>query len=100
LCYSCVPQVKRDKLDKRAELRIFISYSTISKAYSIFQPKTGKILKSRGMHFTEDEKWCRSDSKKKQIVALEVKDRVDDTPVRGQGCFLTSTREAMQKSAI
>lgn len=52
------------------------------------------------MHFTEDEKWCRSDSKKKQIVALEVKDRVDDTPVRGQGCFLTSTKEAMQKSAI
>ena len=32
LCYSHVPQVKRDKLDKKAEPGIFIGYSTISKA--------------------------------------------------------------------
>ena len=36
ICFSHVPQVKRDKLDRRANLGIFIGYSSISKAYRIF----------------------------------------------------------------
>jgi len=51
LCYSHVPQVKRDKLDKRAKPGVFIGYTTISKVYKIFQPQTGKILISKEVHF-------------------------------------------------
>nr|KYP45621.1 Retrovirus-related Pol polyprotein from transposon TNT 1-94 [Cajanus cajan] len=36
LCFTHVPQSKRDKLDKRASQGIFIGYSTVSKAYKIF----------------------------------------------------------------
>ncbi|KAI4328670.1 hypothetical protein L6164_021005 [Bauhinia variegata] len=76
-------RVKRDKLDKRAEPGVFIGYSTISKAYRIFQPQTGIILISRDVHFMEDESWCWSDSKKNQNYELELEDTIDDPPVRG-----------------
>ena len=38
LCFTYVPQVKRDKLDKKAIQGIFVGYNTISKAYRVFQP--------------------------------------------------------------
>ena len=57
LCFTHVPQIKRDKLDKRALPGIFIGYSTVEKAYKIFQPQTGKIVISRDVHFVEDEEW-------------------------------------------
>nr|KYP63709.1 hypothetical protein KK1_018288 [Cajanus cajan] len=37
LCFSFIPQLKRDKLDKKAELGVFIAYNNTSKAYRIFQ---------------------------------------------------------------
>ena len=42
LCFTHVPQIKRDKLDKKAEPGIFIGYSNSSKAYRIFQPWSEK----------------------------------------------------------
>ena len=57
LCFTHVPQIKRDKLDKKTEPGIFIGYSTLSKAYGIFQPQSGKILISRNVVFMEDEAW-------------------------------------------
>ena len=44
LCFTHVPQIKRDKLDKIVEPDIFIGYNTLSKAYRIFQPQSRKIL--------------------------------------------------------
>ncbi|XP_047258878.1 uncharacterized protein LOC124891115, partial [Capsicum annuum] len=56
-------EVKRDKLDKKAEPGVFIGYSTISKAYKIFQPHTKKIMITSNLsNFDED---------------------IDDQPVRG-----------------
>jgi len=46
LCFTYVPQVKRDKLDKKAEPGVFFGYSCPSKAYIIFQPQNDKILAS------------------------------------------------------
>ena len=57
LCFTYVPQIKRDKLDKKVELGIFIGYSSVSKAYRVFQPHTRKILISRDVYFMENEKW-------------------------------------------
>jgi len=36
LCFTYVPQVKKDKLDKKAEPGVFIGYNSPSKAYIIF----------------------------------------------------------------
>lgn len=83
LWYSHLPQVKRDKLDKRAEPGIFIGYSTVSKAYKIFQPQSGKFLVSRDVHFMEDEKWCWSGPNKNHNVVLDLEETVDDPPIRG-----------------
>jgi len=51
LCFSYIPQVKRDKLDKKAVPGIFIGYSVFSKAYKVYEPQTEKIVVSRDVHF-------------------------------------------------
>nr|KYP39287.1 Retrovirus-related Pol polyprotein from transposon TNT 1-94 [Cajanus cajan] len=55
LCFTHVSQSKHNKLDKRASLDIFIGYSTVSKAYKIFQPQTGSIVVNKDVNFIEDE---------------------------------------------
>ena len=57
LCFTYIPQVKRDKLDKKAEAGIFVGYSTISKAYRVFQPHTSRVIVSRDVHFAGNEQW-------------------------------------------
>ena len=49
LRFTYVPQIKRDKLDKKVEPDIFVGYSSVSKACRVFQPHTRKILISRGL---------------------------------------------------
>jgi hypothetical protein len=55
LCFTYVPQVKRDKLDKKAKLEVFIGYNNSSKTYKIFQPQSEKILVSRDVNFMKDK---------------------------------------------
>ncbi|XP_038902464.1 uncharacterized protein LOC120089115 [Benincasa hispida] len=62
---------KRDKLDRRASSGIFIGYSTVSKAYKIFQSQTGNIVVSRDVHFLEDEEWSWDEVKKKDQTITE-----------------------------
>ena len=57
LCLTYIPQVKRDKLDKKAEAGIFVGYSTISKAYKVFQPHTSCVIVSRDVLFVGNEQW-------------------------------------------
>ena len=64
ICFTYVPQVKRDKLDKKAIPGIFVGYSSVSKAYKIFQPQTGNMVISRDVHFMENEKWDWESPKK------------------------------------
>ena len=69
LCFSYIPQVKRHKLDKRADLEIFIGYSLFCKAYKIFPPQTNKILVRRDAKFLEDEQWeWNEESRVKTII--------------------------------
>jgi len=44
-------------LIKKAEAGIFVGYSTVSKAYKIFQPQTSRVIVSRDVHFVENEQW-------------------------------------------
>ncbi|KAL0408197.1 UNVERIFIED_CONTAM: Copia protein [Sesamum radiatum] len=73
LCFTHVPQGKRDKLDRRASLGIFICYSTVSKAYRIFQPQTENIVVSRDVHFVEDEEGNWDDAETKCQIMAELK---------------------------
>ena len=80
-----MPQAKRDKLDKKAEPRVFIGYSNSSKAYKIFQPQNGKILVSKDVKFMEDRQWNCEESIKMQLpeVPQYFDEDIDDVPVRG-----------------
>ena len=51
---SYMPQVKRDKLNKKAKPGVFIGYSSNFKAYRNFQPQNGKILVSKDVKFIKD----------------------------------------------
>ncbi|KAG5235903.1 mitochondrial protein [Salix suchowensis] len=56
-CFVHIPQIKRDKLGKKAMQGIFVGYSTISKAYKVYLPQTQKISITRDVQFHEDEQW-------------------------------------------
>ena len=96
LCFTYVPQVKRDTLDKKAVQGIFIGYSTISKAYKVDQPETGNVVISRDMHFVENEEWVWNTLKVSNQASNQIKnverqtseedwknEMVDDIPIRG-----------------
>ncbi|XP_022959074.1 uncharacterized protein LOC111460172 [Cucurbita moschata] len=51
------PEVKHDKLDKKAKAGIFVGYNIISKAYRVFQPHTSCVILRRDVHFAENEQW-------------------------------------------
>ena len=74
LCFSYIPQVKRNKLEKKYELIVFVGYSLVSKAYRIYQPKYGKVINSRDVQFQEAEEWNWADDtqNKPEMVALEL----------------------------
>ena len=81
LCFSYIPHVKRDKLDKKAEAGIFIGYSSISKAYRIYLPENNKVIVSRDVKFFELESWSWENDKKLEFQ--EENANIDDEPVRG-----------------
>ena len=81
LCFSYIPQVKRDKLDKKAEPGIFIGYSSVSKAYRIYLPQTNKVIVSRDVQFFESDRWSWENDKKLEFQ--EQNDDIDEEPVRG-----------------
>ena len=79
LCFSYIPKVKRDKLDKKSVPDIFIGYSSVSKAYKVFQPQTENIIFSRDVNFIENEEWCREDSKK---FVVNTSDKAKKSPTQ------------------
>jgi hypothetical protein len=56
LSFTYVPQVKRDKLDRKAEADIFVGYNNFTKDYRVFQPQTEKVIVSKDIKFIETEK--------------------------------------------
>jgi hypothetical protein len=85
LCFTHIPQVKRDKLDRKAEAGIFVGYSNVTKGYRVYQPATEKIIISRDIKFVEAEKWNFEDttSNASKEIMQDFDEDVDDTPVRG-----------------
>lgn len=78
LCFSYIPQVKRDKLDKKAEPGIFVGYSLVSKAYRIYLPQDNKVIISINIQFFESESW---NWEKNKLKFQEENANVDDESV-------------------
>ena len=57
VCYALVPEVKRDKLDHKAEMGIFLGYSNNIKGYRILNLKTEKVRVYRNVRFDELATW-------------------------------------------
>ncbi|KAL0451419.1 UNVERIFIED_CONTAM: Retrovirus-related Pol polyprotein from transposon RE1 [Sesamum latifolium] len=57
VCYAYVPDVKKDKLDQKSEIGIFVGYSSVLKGYRILNPNTEKFCVSRSVNFDEDNAW-------------------------------------------
>ena len=57
LCFPYIPQVKRNKLDKKAEPTIFVGYSSNSKGYKICLPQTNKVIVNKDVKFFESNSW-------------------------------------------
>ena len=53
--YSHIPDQLRQKLDSKAETMLFVGYSTNSKGYRLFDPKTNKIAIRRDVVFNESK---------------------------------------------
>lgn len=57
ISYAHIPDVKRKKLDDKAEKCVFLGVSEASKAYKLFNPLTKKIVTSRDIVFDEGNTW-------------------------------------------
>ena len=57
ICYTHVPKVKKDKLDQKTEIEIFLGYSSNVKGYKVFNLKTKKVQVSRNIKFDESTRW-------------------------------------------
>ncbi|RVW71674.1 Retrovirus-related Pol polyprotein from transposon TNT 1-94 [Vitis vinifera] len=98
LCYTHVPDVKRDKLDYKAEMGIFLGYSSTSKGYRVFNLKTKKIMVSRDIKVDEAAIWNWEKNEIEDVDQIGVTipqipeetknevgaDNLDDVPVRGR----------------
>ncbi|KAL6348799.1 hypothetical protein AAG906_033455 [Vitis piasezkii] len=81
LCFCYVPQVKRDKLDKKTKAGIFVGYNSQSKTYRVYMPHVDKIIVSRDVKFMEDDKWSWDAKKNQNFEFLD--ENIDDIPVKG-----------------
>ena len=57
LCYTHIPDVKRDKLSEKAEVGILVGYSSNSKAYRIYKLKSKKVEACRDVQIDESLYW-------------------------------------------
>ncbi|KAJ6835827.1 MTA/SAH nucleosidase isoform X1 [Iris pallida] len=84
IAYSHVPDHIRKKLDEKVEKCIFIGYSSVTKGYKLFNPKSGKVIVSRDVTFDEQCEWDWSLDGCKQATYLPAPEddcSVDEQPV-------------------
>ena len=83
ICFVHIPQIKRDKLDKKAMQGIFVGYSDVSKAYKVYHPQTQKMVITRDVHFHEGKQWDWGDSQRnEQLSGLLQDESIDDSQRR------------------
>ncbi|XP_016709144.1 uncharacterized protein [Gossypium hirsutum] len=57
ICYAHVLIIKREKLEKKAQLGILVGYNSVEKGYRILDPTTYKVFVNRYVVFDEKAAW-------------------------------------------
>ena len=89
ICYVLKPEVRRRKLDQKADIGILIGYSTTSKAYKIYDLNSNKVVVARDVKVVENATWdwknsSGAGSKQMQQDELDVENMIDQqTDVAG-----------------
>ena len=88
ICYVLKPEVNRKKLDEKAEMGVFIGYSSKSKAYKVYVVNADKVIIARNVKMIENAAWnweSTTETLPKQIQFYEQEkdEDSDDQPVRG-----------------
>ena len=89
ICYVMIPSVKRDKLDRKSTVCIFLGYCRNSKGYRVYDPKTNKLGTHRNVAFDEEAswKWKEEENEEKEVgfdqTDSEIGPDIDHTPVKG-----------------
>ncbi|KEH34940.1 hypothetical protein MTR_3g074580 [Medicago truncatula] len=78
---SSVVDVVLEQIKKKAEPKTFVGYSSSSKVYKIYLPKSNKVIVSRDVKFPELDSWNWEDCEKFEFQ--EENEDVDVEPVRG-----------------
>nr|CAN62530.1 hypothetical protein VITISV_029281 [Vitis vinifera] len=68
------------QVDKKAEVGIFVAYNNQSKTYRVYMPHADKVIVSRDVKFTEDDKWSWDAKKNQNFEFLD--ENIDDIPIR------------------
>lgn len=78
-----VPAIKRTKLDNKAQMGIFLGYSSSSKGYRVYNLQTNKILVSSDVEIDEEAYW---DWEKEEVVhgSLKVKEEATGSSTSSQ----------------
>ncbi|CAL2249531.1 unnamed protein product [Prunus armeniaca] len=83
ICYVHIPKEKRHKLEEKSEVGIFLGYSSQSKGYRIYNPKTKKFMISRDVKFDESASWNWEEEKveKKSVTIIQpCREENEETP--------------------
>ncbi|CAL2254986.1 unnamed protein product [Prunus armeniaca] len=83
ICYVHIPKEKRHKLEEKSEVGIFLGYSSQSKGYRIYNPKTKKFMISRDVEFDESASWNWDEEKveKKSVTITQpCREENEETP--------------------
>ena len=80
ICYVHIPTAKRHKLEVKSEIGIFVGYSSQSKGYRVYNPKTKKIMISRDVKFDESASWNWNEEKveKKSIIFTPTREEANE----------------------
>ncbi|CAL2249603.1 unnamed protein product [Prunus armeniaca] len=83
ICYVHIPKEKRHKLEEKFEVGIFLGYSTQSKGYRVYNPKTKKFMITRDVEFDELASWNWEEEKveKKSVtITQSCREETEESP--------------------
>ena len=97
ICYSCVPEMKRKKLDDRSEVLILLGYHSTG-AYRMYNPITQKVVLGRNVKIDETRSWdwneTQTEGCNKMLIGSE------DENDRSETCVETERHQRTRKPPL
>ncbi|GAU23238.1 hypothetical protein TSUD_172660 [Trifolium subterraneum] len=98
IAYAHVPDAQRRKLDDKSVKCVLFGISEESKAYSLYNPITKRIIISRDVKFVEKDKW-EWDGKSEKLVEQVISDEESDKNNEEHGIEVADTDEEVHSQA-